>query len=82
MRQNSVVKTMFYECDLPSCTKRYFKFPCAEHSDEPLKAEKETFHISFVRLCGRLLKKFNRTIQNKNDLIQQTDSEVFTNIKI
>lgn len=82
MRQNSVVKTMFYECDLPSCTKRYFKFPCAEHSDEPLKAEKETFHISFVRLCARLLKKFNRTIQNKNDLIQQTDSEVFTNIKI
>lgn len=82
MRQNSVVKTMFYECDLPSCTKRYFKFPCAEHSDEPLKAEKETFHISFVRLCGRLLKKFTRTIQNKNDLIQQTDSEVFTNIKI
>lgn len=82
MRQNSVVRTMFYECDLPSCTKRYFKFPCAEHSDEPLKAEKETFHISFVRLCGRLLKKFNRTIQNKNDLIQQTDSEVFTNIKI
>ena len=78
----SVVRTMFYECDLPSCTKRYFKFPCAEHSDEPLKAEKETFHISFVRLCGRLLKKFNRTIQNKNDLIQQTDSEVFTNIKI
>ena len=75
-------------------------FPCAEHSDEPQKAEimftsgfhdflsfisiaqKETFHISFVRLCGRLLKKFNRTIQNKNDLIQQTDSEVFTNIKI
>jgi hypothetical protein len=45
-------------------------------------AQKETFHISFVRLCGRLLKKFNRTIQNKNDLIQQTDSEVFTNIKI
>lgn len=82
MRQNSVVRTMFYECDLPSCTKRYFKFPCAEHSDEPLKAEKETFHISFVRLCARLLKKFNRTIQNKNDLIQQTDSEVFTNIKI
>lgn len=82
MRQNSVVKTMFYECDLPSCTKKYFKFPCAEHSDEPLKAEKETFHISFVRLCDRLLKKFNRTIQNKNDLIQQTDSEVFTNIKI
>lgn len=82
MRQNSVVRTMFYECDLPSCTKRYFKFPCAEHSDEPLKAEKETFHISFVRLCGRLLKKFNRTIQNKKDLIQQTDSEVFTNIKI
>ena len=39
MRQNSVVKTMFYECDLPSCTKRYFKFPCAEHSDEPQKAE-------------------------------------------
>ena len=79
---------------------KYSKFPCAEHSDEPLKAEivcasglhdflsfisiaqKETFHISFVRLCGRLLKKFNRTIQNKNDLIQQTDSEVFTNIKI
>ena len=42
----------------------------------------EIFHLSFVRLCGRLLKKFNRTIQNKNDLIQQTDSEVFTNIKI
>ena len=61
---------------------KYSKFPCAEHSDEPLKAEKETFHISFVRLCGRLLKKFNRTIQNKNDLIQQTDSEIFTNIKI
>ena len=39
MRQNSVVKTMFYECDLPSCTKRYFKFPCAEHSNEPPKAE-------------------------------------------
>jgi hypothetical protein len=39
MRQNSVVRTMFYECDLPSCTKRYFKFPCAEHSDEPQKAE-------------------------------------------
>ena len=48
---------------------KYSKFPCAEHSDEPLKAEKETFHISFVRLCARLLKKFNRTIQNKNDLI-------------
>lgn len=48
---------------------KYSKFPCAEHSDEPLKAEKETFHISFVRLCGRLLKKFNRTIQNKKDLI-------------
>ncbi len=79
---------------------KYSQFPCAEHSDEPLKAEivfasglhdflsfisiaqKETFHISFVRLCARLLKKFNRTIQNKNDLIQQTDSEVFTNIKI
>ena len=79
---------------------KYFRFPCAGHSDEPLNAEivfasglhdflsfisiaqKETFHISFVRLCGRLLKKFNRTIQNKNDLIQQTDSEVFTNIKI
>ena len=79
---------------------KYSKFPCADHSNEPLKAEivcasglhdflsfisiaqKETFHISFVRLCGRLLKKFNRTIQNKNDLIQQTDSEIFTNIKI
>ena len=79
---------------------KYSTFPCADHSNEPLKAEivcasglhdflsfisiaqKETFHISFVRLCGRLLKKFNRTIQNKNDLIQQTDSEVFTNIKI
>ena len=47
---------------------KYSKFPCAEHSDEPLKAEKETFHISFVRLCGRLLKKFNRTIQNKNEI--------------
>ena len=33
---------------------KYSKFPCAEHSDEPLKAEKETFHISFVRLCARL----------------------------
>ena len=40
---------------------KYSKFPCAEHSDEPLKAE---------------------IVQNKNDLIQQTDSEVFTNIKI
>ena len=70
---------------------KYSKFPCAEIvSTRGLHdflsfisiAQKETFHISFVRLCGRLLKKFNRTIQNKNDLIQQTDSEVFTNIKI
>ena len=34
------------------------------------------------KMQGLLFQKFNRTIQNKNDLIQQTDSEVFTNIKI
>ena len=33
------------------------------------------------KMQGLLFQKFNRTIQNKKDLIQQTDSEVFTNIQ-
>ena len=39
MRQNSVVKTMFYSIIYHPVLRRYFKFPCAEHSDEPQKAE-------------------------------------------
>ena len=55
---NSIVKTVFYSIIYHPAQRRYSMFPCAEHSDEPQKAEimfTSGFHdsLSFIFIAQK-----------------------------